>query len=107
MVLWVPAGRWDAPRLCGKEESRSAAVKSSGLGKKNLAVAVRCIIDRKHARGYGCSCQFWLAGCRKMEPTQSAKDSNGPVLLGNICCFCKRLVLGVPPALCDHSLLPG
>lgn len=103
----MPTGGWDVSRLHWREESRSTAVESSGFGKKNSAVIVRGVIDRMHARGYNCSCQFWLAGCRKMKPTQSAKDNDGSVLLGNICCFCKGPDLVVPPALHDYDLLPG
>lgn len=33
--------KWDVFRLYGKEESRAAAVKSSGLGKKNPAGRMR------------------------------------------------------------------
>lgn len=103
---WVATGRWDVSRCHWGEESRSAAVESNGLRKKNPAAIVRGIIDRMCARGYHCSCQFWLAGCRKMKPTQSAKDIDGSVLLGNICCFCKGPDLFAPPALCDYDLLP-
>lgn len=107
VVPWVPTGRWDISRVYRREESRSAAVGSRGLGKKNPAGIVRGITDCMDARGYNCSCQFWLAGCRKMKPTQSAKDNDGSVLLGNICCFCKGPALVVPPALHDYDLLPG
>lgn len=103
MVSLMPKGRWDISRLHWREESRSTAAKSSGLGKKNPAVIVRDIIDHMHARVYYCSCLFWLAGCRKIKPTQSAQDSDGSVLLINICCFCKGPDLAVPLALhvCD------
>lgn len=77
VVPWVPTGRWDISRVYRREESRSAAVGSRGLGKKNPAGIVRGIMDCTDARGYNCSCQFWLAGCRKMKPTQSAKDNDG------------------------------
>lgn len=106
-VPWVPTGRWDVSRLHWKEESRSAAAESSGLVKKNPAVIVRGVMDRTRARGYNRGCQFWLAGCGKMKPTQAAKDGDGSVLLGNICCFCKGPDLPVPPALHGYDLLRG
>jgi len=98
----MPVGRWDTSRLHWREASRSAATESSGLGKKNLAVSVRGIIAHTHARGCNCSCQFWSASCRMTKPTQPAKDRDGSVLLGNICCFCEGPGPNVPPALRDY-----
>lgn len=90
----------------GREESRSTAAKSSVFGKENPAVIVRDIIDHMYARVYHCSCLFWLAGCRKTKPTQSAQDSDGSVLLINICCPCKGPDLAIPLALHVCDLLP-
>lgn len=103
----APTGRWDVSRLHWREESRSTAAKSSGFGKKNPAVIVREIIDHMRARVYHYSCLFWLVGCREIRPTQSAQDSDGAVLLINICCFCKGPDLAIPPALHVCDLLSG
>lgn len=101
------AGRWDIFRLHWRKESRGTAVETSGLGKKYPAAIARGVIGCMCATRYNCSCQFWLSGLRKMKPTQSAKDDDRSVLLGSICCFCKRPNLIVPPALHDYDLLPG
>lgn len=71
----LPTGKWDISRLHWREESRPTSAESSVFGKKNPAVIVRAITDHMHARVYHCSCLFWLAGCRKIKPTQSAQDS--------------------------------
>lgn len=102
----VPAGKWDISRLDWREESRPTAAKSSGFGKKSPAVIVRDITDHMHAKVYHCSCLFWLAGCRKIKPTQSAQDSDGSVLLISICCSCKGPDLAIPLALHVCDLLP-
>lgn len=75
------------PGFTGEKNPDLQLQRAVGLGRKSPAVIVRDIIDHRHARVYHCSCLFWLAGCRKIKPTQSAQDTDGSVLLINICCF--------------------
>lgn len=77
VVPWVPTGTGDISRVRWREESRSAAVESCRLGKKNPAVILRGITDCMNATRYNCSCQFWLAGCRKMKPTSTQRTMMG------------------------------